>query len=101
MIKREHKEYVRKYLKNLVSYQPSVSGMSIEYDIDMEWSDEERVLIDLEKGMLVVRMPYTTNLHRVVAKALLMISPYAVSQYLEPIFGSTLAQLLSITVARD
>jgi len=43
LIKREHKEYVRKYLKNLVSYQPSVSGMSIEYDIDVEWSDEESV----------------------------------------------------------
>ena len=43
LIKRKHKEYVRKYLKNLVPRQSSVSGMGIEYDIDVEWSDEESV----------------------------------------------------------
>lgn len=30
-----------------------------------------------------------------------MVSPYAVSPYLEPVFGPTLAQLLSIAVARN
>lgn len=57
-----------KYLKNLVSYQPSVSGIGIEYNMDVEWSDEEKVLLDSERGMLIVRMPYTTNLQQVVAK---------------------------------
>ena len=36
LVKRKHKDYVRKYLKHLVSYQPSISNIGIEYDIDVE-----------------------------------------------------------------
>ena len=101
LVKRKHKEYVREYLKNLISKRLVTSGLGIEYDVDMEWSSEEGVLLDLERGVLLVRIPYTTNLNQVIAKTLLMAAPYTVSQYLEPVFGSRLAQLLSISIARE
>ncbi len=101
LVKRKHKEYVKEYLRNLISQRPVASGLGIEYDIDVEWSSEEVILLDLERGVLLVRIPYTTNLNQVIAKTLLMAAPYAVSQYLEPIFGSRLAQLLSISIARE
>jgi len=90
--KRKHKEYVREYLRSLVS-RPIVYGLGIKYDVDVEWSSEE--------GVLLVRIPYTTNLSQVIAKTLIMATPYAVSLYLEPVFGSDLAQLLSISIARE
>lgn len=101
LIKRKHKEYVEEYLRNLVLQQPIGSGLGIEYDIDVEWSSEEQVLLDLDRGVLLVRIPYTTNLNQVIAKALLMVTPYAISQYLEPVFGTRLVQLLSISIARE
>jgi len=101
LVKRSHKKYVREYLRNLTFKRSAISDLGIEYDVDIEWSDEEKVMLDLEKGVLLVRIPYTTNLHQVMAKTLLMISPYVVSQYLEPVFGSTLARLLSISIARE
>jgi len=101
LVKRKHKEYVREFLKSLVSKRPVAPGLGIEYDVDVEWSSEEGVLLDLERGVLLVRIPYTTNLNQVIAKTLLMASPYAVSQYLEPVFGPKLAQLLSISIARE
>lgn len=101
IVKRKHKDYVKEYLRSLVPSHPSITGFGLEYDVDIEWSDEERVLLDLERGILLVRMPYTTNLQQVIAKALLMSSPYVVSQYLEPLFGPKLAQLLSVSIARE
>ncbi len=100
LVKREHKKYVTEYLRSLVTRHISDAGLGLRYDIDIEWSDEERVLLDIEKGVLLVRVPYVTNLQQIIAKLLLMVSPYAVSQYLEPVFGPKLAQLLSISIAR-
>ena len=44
---------------------------------------------------MIIRLPYDDALHKVIAKALLMSAPYGVSEYLEAIFGSKLAQVLS------
>ncbi len=101
IIKSKQKEYVRKYLKNLIMRASSNGGIGIKYDIDIAWSNEERALLDLEKGVLLIRVPYATNVREVIAKALLMASPYAISQYLEPVFGTKLAQILSVAIARD
>jgi len=83
LVKRKHKEYVREFLKSLVSKRPAAPGLDIEYDVDVEWSSEEGVLLDLERSVLLVRVPYTTNLNQIIAKTLLMAAPYAVSQYLD------------------
>jgi len=101
LVKRKHKEYVEEYLRNLVSRRPVTPGLGIEYEIYVEWSSEEKVLLDLRRGVLLVRIPYTANLNQVIAKTLLMAAPYAVSQYLEPVFGSKLAQILSFSLARE
>ena len=101
ILKRKQKEYVRKYLKNLTTPSPDTANIGLEYDIEIEWSNEEKVLIDLEKGALLIRVPYTTNIQEIIAKALVMASPYAISQYLEPVFGTKLARIFSIAIARD
>jgi len=100
LIKSKHKKYVKEYLKSLMTRSEDY-GLGIEYDIDIEWSSEEGIMLDFEKGVLLARIPYTENLHQVVAKTLIMAAPYMVSLYLEPLFGNALAQLLSISVARE
>lgn len=100
--KRKHKEYVKEFLNEVtksVTELETVIGAS--YTIDLEWSDEESIELDLERGMLIVRAPYLRRLEELLAKILIMISPYYVSEYLEPVLGSKLAQLLSISIARE
>lgn len=63
LVKRKHKEYVKEYLKNLIFKQPVAPGLGIGCDIDIEWSNEEGVLLDLERGVLLVKIPHTTNLN--------------------------------------
>ncbi|MCU7787504.1 hypothetical protein ODS41_06190 [Pyrobaculum sp. 3827-6] len=99
IVKSEHKNYVKKRLRSLIPHSSTVVG--IGYDIDIEWSDRESISLDLEKGLLIVRMQYTTDLNHVVAKALLMAAPYAVSRYLEPVFGPKMARLLAVSISRD
>ena len=46
-------------------------------------------------------MRYAENLHRLIARALIAVSPYAVSEYLEPVLGPDLALIVSLSVARE
>ena len=99
IMRRKHKGFIRDYLRRLT--MPIDEEWGLSYSVDVEWSDEERVYADLESGRLIIRLPYEEALHKVIARALLMSAPYGVSEYLEAIFGSRLAQVLSIALARD
>jgi hypothetical protein len=52
-----------------------------------------------DKGVLIVNMPYVEELEYVIAKALLLASPYLASPYLAAVFGEKLARAFNINIA--
>lgn len=102
--KQKHKSYVREVLRSFTSPRKAdreAALLGLSYEVDLEWSDEERIEFDYERGALIVKIPYARELYRIIAKALVMVAPYAISEYLEPVLGPKLARTLTLSIAED
>jgi len=73
---------------------------SFEYDLDVEWSEKDRVEVDLEESGLYLGK-CEKDVRRAVAKLVFMMAPYTVSPYLASVLEEELAHLISIGIARD
>ena len=100
IIKQKHKSYVRDKIRSIID-SVEFDFPEFKYDIDISWSNEEKVEFDLDKNILIVRIPYAENLQRIIAKTFIMVAPYTVSEYLEPILGPSLARILTFSIARE
>jgi len=67
--------------------------------IRIRWAESEGVDVLLDEGVLIISMPYAEELEYVIARALLLASPYLVSPYLVAVFGEKLAHALTVNVA--
>ena len=91
--------YVENALKSLTKNGMEVPLSGERYRVKIRWAESEGVDVLLDKGVLIVNMPYVEELEHVIAKALLLASPYLVSPYLTAVFGEKLAHALTINIA--
>jgi hypothetical protein len=69
------------------------------YRVEIRWAESVGVDVLLDEGVLIVNMPYVEELEHVIARALLLASPYLVSPYLAAVFGEKLAHALTVNIA--
>ncbi len=91
--------YVENALKSLTRNGMEVPLSGERYRVKIRWAEKEGVDVLLDKGVLMVHMPYAEELEHVIAKALLLASPYLVSPYLTAVFGEKLAHALTVNIA--
>ncbi|MFZ8806832.1 MAG: hypothetical protein ACO2PN_01840 [Pyrobaculum sp.] len=91
--------YVENALKSLTKNGMEVPLSGERYRVKIRWAESEGVDVLLDKGVLIVNMPYVEELEHVIAKALLLASPYLVSPYLAAVFGEKLARALTVNIA--
>jgi len=93
------RHYVENALRSLTKNGMEVPLSGERYKIRIRWAEREGVDVLLDEGVLIVNMPYAEELEHVIAKALLLASPYLVSPYLAAVFGEKLARALTINIA--
>jgi len=62
-------------LKSLTKNGMEVPLSGERYRVKIRWAESEGVDVLLDKGVLIVNMPYVEELEHVIAKALLLASP--------------------------
>lgn len=67
--------YVENALKSLTKNGMEVPLSGERYRVKIRWAESEGVDVLLDKGVLIVNMPYVEELEHVIAKALLLASP--------------------------
>jgi len=92
---------IRGRLREVMLSSESEFVKSFEYDLDVEWSEKDRVEVDLEESRIIFRIKYEKDVRRAVAKLVFMMAPYTVSPYLASVLEEELAHLISIGIARD
>jgi len=99
--KKYHKKQIESYFNELLFRKTRDVPIFCNFcnKVKVEWSDEDSVVLDLEENMLIVRVRYAEKLERVLAKLALLVSPYLVSEHLEPALGEEFSRLISIGVA--
>ncbi len=98
--RKKHKDYVEEYFNNLL-FRGQIEWPLAIGKIKIEWSDEESVNIDLEEGLLLVRVKYTDIIEDTLAKIAFLSAPYLVSKYLEPALGEKFSRLVSFGIVEN